>query len=660
MSKLLKKYQASGNVLLWSDFRNGSFKEIVSNANPTIQGTTVKWMNTKEGMSVFTSVVSAAYSGLNYATQSNTKGTILCYYKKTQDGPLLSGGSVQEVIQNNQSYQFLFNNNVYGIWSYAGTTGFKTSGYTPDSNSHFYSTVFESAGITDFYVDAIYKGTTSTWTAGATGAVLTVGYGADLNRQAGGGILMFAILNVKLTSEEVKQVYEEITTANIGIGNLKYNNIKLPTIQENDPLCVLHFDMKTKDGSNKLIDLKKPTRALTAGGIVSPVFENTNNLSGVKFNSGYLLYNTNNTDLWQAESRTVSAIVKITDVSVGVKAIAASSGTAFYVGLSADKLLTSFRNGSSVQTAPIGTIALKANSTYLLDYVLEKSNLDIIVSMYANGELNYSQTFLGAGILGSTTPLILGAGNTVSANAFIGSIYDVKYYRKALSSTEIANKYLAFAKQPLLKIDSKQMVQSLTTSTAGQQITNTPFIVSSGSFKVSNDGNKSWIECVTAGIAYMKSDLNCGTFMFEMYKGGASTTPFVGFMASVIGANNATNQNAWWLGAEVNERYNLIRSLAGAAGNKMYTDTGYISLSTPYKMLVTVDPARNFTIYIKGGSITNWIKSPTLINTNPVLDTNVATSKYIILSLGIGDKVTNLTWLQGVIDPTTNYQAINF
>lgn len=655
MSKLLKKYQASGNVLLWSDFRNGSIKDIIANTSPGIQGTTVKWMNTKEGMSVFTPTLSAAYSGLNYSPQTNTKGTILCYFKKTQDGTSI----IQETIQNNQSYQFLFYNNAYGIWSYAGTTGFKTSGYTPDSNSHFYSTVFESVGITNFYVDAIYKGTTSTWTAGATGAALTVGYGADLNRQAGGGILMFAILNVKLTSEEVKQVYEEITTANIGIGNLKYNNFRLPTIQENDPLCVLHFDMKTKDGSNKLIDLKKPTRALTAGGIASPVFENTNNLGGVKFNSGYLYYATNNSDLWQAESRTVSVIIKPTHLTGG-KIIVGSSGTAFYVGQTENKLLISFINASSVTRNMAGTTVLAINSTYVVDYVFEKSNLDITTTTYINGVLDRSLAYPGEGILASTTPLIIGSSNTVSANPFIGSIYDVKYYRKALSSTEIANKYLAFAKQPLLKINSKQMIQSLTTSTAGQQITNTPFIVSSGSFKLSNDGNKSWIECVTAGIAYMKSDLNCGTFMFEMYKGGASTTPFVGFMASEIGANNATNQNAWWLGAEVNERYNLVRSLAGAAGNKMYTDASYISLSTPYKMLVTVDPARNFTIYIKGGSITNWIKSPTVINTNPVLDTNVATSKYIILSLGIGDKVTNLTWLQGVIDPTTNYQAINF
>jgi hypothetical protein len=183
--------------------------------------------------------------------------------------------------------------------------------------------------------------------------------------------------------------------------------------------------------------------------------------------------------------------------------------------------------------------------------------------------------------------------------------------------------------------------------TAGH-LENTPFIVNSGSFKISRDTIEGKtckvIECVTAGLVYIP--ISCfhqtpieaayGEWKWWLNKGSTSNEINVLFVADVIGARGAAGQDAYIMRYPSTERFVFGESTAGAYADLSLSAAGYLSESgTWHSIKFTRSNDGAFTFYadntlvdVSGGS-----------GTNPTTDTTITSSRYIVFDLDAGDKV---------------------
>jgi len=157
--------------------------------------------------------------------------------------------------------------------------------------------------------------------------------------------------------------------------------------------------------------------------------------------------------------------------------------------------------------------------------------------------------------------------------------------------------------------------------------------VKSGSYKISDDGADKWLECVTAGMAYMPSYEAYGTWEFDLWKKDASHTVVIINHDKISSASNASNYNFIHRGTEeIDFRKEITAIIDGGA-------TTYAA-ETKHTVRITRDGANLFKLYMDGvliGSVTN---------------SSYTTAKYFVLDFDAGDKITNIKHWDQVIDPT--------
>lgn len=176
------------------------------------------------------------------------------------------------------------------------------------------------------------------------------------------------------------------------------------------------------------------------------------------------------------------------------------------------------------------------------------------------------------------------------------------------------------------------------------------FRVDSGSWKITDDGTEKWLENVTAGIAYIDSEKAFGTWQFDVYKKDVSNA-FAFFMASVIGGNSATGQDAYYIVVPPDESVLLGEVTNGTPAALFRTSVGYTAVETKYSLRVTRSALGVFTSYIKGGAFTEWTATVATTGSNPVTDLTTTTSKYFLLDFDAGDKISNIKFWEGVVSP---------
>ena len=175
---------------------------------------------------------------------------------------------------------------------------------------------------------------------------------------------------------------------------------------------------------------------------------------------------------------------------------------------------------------------------------------------------------------------------------------------------------------------------------------NSPFVVDSGSFKISSeeiDGELcKVIECVTTGICYVPTSLfgqtpteaAFGEWQFWVNKTGAATETRILFVSDVVGGETAAGQDGYSFQINGAERLAVLEMTAGGLSNKYLSDVSEVSTATWYRFTITRTSEGVCSLYTNGVLAGNAIDG-----SNPFTDTTVVDSKYLILELDAGDKI---------------------
>jgi hypothetical protein len=229
------------------------------------------------------------------------------------------------------------------------------------------------------------------------------------------------------------------------------------------------------------------------------------------------------------------------------------------------------------------------------------------------------------------------------------NISDVQVFNRALTQSEITALYQCGASAVNFKTDYGvcESVAAESATPPGTELSNSPFRIESGSFKISTDtiGGDTCkvIECVTAGVlqvptAYFHGDETqaaYGSWEWWTYKGTTGTLPNVGFIGNQNTGVNASGFNGYSIRFSDTERFQLFIVTNGSNTVKHQTDIDFIVPNTWYKTKVTRSSDGEFTTYLNDVlvDVTGGF------GTNPVTDTTYTTSKYIVLDLDAGDKI---------------------
>lgn len=237
-------------------------------------------------------------------------------------------------------------------------------------------------------------------------------------------------------------------------------------------------------------------------------------------------------------------------------------------------------------------------------------------------------------------------------------------FSKYLSDTEILSLYKKCASKPLFLEDFKGDPVSIAAEGGAQGGllggTGWKFGDTSGRFKVSSDTVFSdpyarVIECDTAGLLYREMQQAYGTWEWSFYKEGDGNVMDVLFVADTVGGESATGQDCYNFRFFSTEGNSFRESTNGTPDNLYFTANSYLAIQTWYTVRIVRRYDGQFSNYIKGGAFSAW----TLIDptggsgTNPVTDNTKTTSKFIVLDIDAGDKITDFQFYQGVLDPTT-------
>jgi len=157
---------------------------------------------------------SGSYNGTNsksvFGNASSLQistGTISCWIKSASPG-----ASYRFVFGKVTAYGMFLFNGVFGVYSWAGSSGFKSTGINlADGNWHHIAFVFESGTSNNYlYVDGVLKLTTSMTVSGQS-VQLTMGDSPGDNQFFNGLIDEANVYNVKLTQSQIQLIYNNGT-----------------------------------------------------------------------------------------------------------------------------------------------------------------------------------------------------------------------------------------------------------------------------------------------------------------------------------------------------------------------------------------------------------------------------------------------------------------
>lgn len=233
---------------------------------------------------------------------------------------------------------------------------------------------------------------------------------------------------------------------------------------------------------------------------------------------------------------------------------------------------------------------------------------------------------------------------------FNGLINPVKLYSKTLSDAEVLTDYQRGAR--LLRYRNTFLDAPVTLAASSRELSD--FQISTGTWKISEDSSsQKWLECVTAGVAYIPSTQAFGTFQWDVWKGSDVAAPFVLMISSKIGTYIEASQYAYMLHFSAVERFHFGETTNGVYSDKFYSVLDYGVTSTRYRIRVTRTHSGIFTTYVRGGVFTSWTQVSAFFGTNPFTDLTTTTSKFFCIDFDAGDKISNICMVEGVLDPTT-------
>lgn len=276
------------------------------------------------------------------------------------------------------------------------------------------------------------------------------------------------------------------------------------------------------------------------------------------------------------------------------------------------------------------------------------------INVYLDGVLQTA----GASVPGTSGVVALAVGSQQDDTLFEpGTYVAVRLLDVVLTSADAQARYLEFAKQQVYEQDFTQVPPTVSNVGAGAVIPGTDYTVESGTFKVgeNSDGEK-YLECVTAGHLTRPSSLVEGTFEFELYKGVATNQPVVSFVSSDRTRGALAGGYAYGIQMNIGTLARILCTEKNGGGpfNNWYTDTGYVATdSVRYRFRTTRSREGIMTVYIKGGTFTDWTVVDTTggMGSNPFTDTTITESSFMVFDLGSGDRIYLDRQYYGVVAP---------
>jgi hypothetical protein len=268
------------------------------------------------------------------------------------------------------------------------------------------------------------------------------------------------------------------------------------------------------------------------------------------------------------------------------------------------------------------------------------------VQFYIDGVATESKIFTAetGGVYNSTSTIRLGDETGGGIGGFLeGSISQPKIITRALTQAEITEEYQADAKAVNWKSDYG-VCESVAAETSGE-LSNSPFRIESGSFKLSTDtiGGDTCkvIECSATGLiqipaAYFHGDETqaaYGAWEFWVNKKLDGTRLRVGFIGDNPVDPNDPQYSGYAFQFSSGEAVTLVEFSNGTPSTLNSTSNSFVQIDTWYKMKITRSSNGEFTIYLDDVII------PVTTGTNPVTDTSNTISRHIVLDFDTGDKV---------------------
>jgi len=286
-------------------------------------------------------------------------------------------------------------------------------------------------------------------------------------------------------------------------------------------------------------------------------------------------------------------------------------------------------------------ILLTDGQTYHILVIYDRTNK--FIYRYINGIKSGTDKDITSvnGSVSSSGALLLGASYSSEYSPSI--IYSAKLYNRALTAEEVKDKWNKIANKPYIIEDfSDTQVGKFPrdwTRVSGthtiQQTTTDEGIVKKGTKYLRTD---------VAGIVAFPSNQAYGRWSFDLYKGGESNLLSVNFISDI--RDRTYNDAKYAFIVWSNETLRISKDDNGL----FITVNSYISNNTWYHIDIERTNAGVFSVYITGGAFT----TKTLVSTsggsgtNPVTDNTYTTSKYFVLDLDAGDRITNIKMYKGI------------
>jgi hypothetical protein len=516
------------------------------------------------------------------------------------------------------------------------------------NKNNIYIITRNSAGLCTLYINGTPVGTPLTQAGNiSTATPMTIGYdGVATTRTPNASIYLAEVYNHCLSETEIQKLTADFKTRSIVTKPKRGFITSKPTDLSKETGLVCAYNMQPK--GTTLVDIS----GNGYNGVCSNV---VNNQGGLLYMAGGKV--TGNATLQTESSSTNKTLLAVfkhatgtTSVNerIGIQLAKTSASTAFGIyiypttgsisGIYGDSANTKYLVPASNLTKELNTAALVQDGTS--------------VKLYINGVMTLSAN--DAGVVTYSTPVNfnIGTGPTF-ADSFNGTLFDSRFYNRALSEQEIKDYHNSFVKPALVECFCDAPAD-------GTNIVPREWIAGTGLFKAveatTDEGNyggikkgTKYLQCTSEGTISLPNKTAYGTFEFDFYKGTGNRLAVHLFHSSpnrLFGAGN-------YVIITSNQEVVLARILNGSAsGIVTNTAYNYIANNTWYRLRITRSNTGVFTTYIRGGAFTSW----TLVSVaggsgaNPGTDNNYTVGGYLILDADAGDRVANINIKNGIIN----------
>jgi len=615
MLDVVSKLKNEGVLKLYHEYRTGSFQDLSGNAN---HGTPAEiyWAGNSLGFNLNGGVVTVADS----AELQGTEFTLIVggYFNEPLGGERL----ISKRDAGGTNYDMSFSTGPLRISLYDGST---TDHVNYDmTGSRYVAINTASGGSFSAYANGLYIGDSSgSQVITPDDADIKIGnyYNSGLNTRSTLDYVL--IVNRLLTETEHAVLYAELSAKKFS--SKAYTvAASTPPVDTADSSLLLALDMRAVGG--KVKDL---TGQGQDGTILNGAYTKQTSLGPCLHFDG------------------IENAVDLTGFITG----ASDRTVAFWVKATQDKALSYLMDSDSSRlilawnTSTVGKIGFYDGSWHdvansptnnVWHYVVYVFNEELC-SIYINGEQVGSATPYNVRSVGGN--VAIGSAASFSSDFFPGDIKKVSVYSSAKSSAWILNQYL---KSTVTNFKTEYGAKiPINISSAGELLSNTPFVVNTGAFTLREEGSLKVIRCQTNGVLCVESSVfrqepsesAYGGWKFYFNVTSTSGLIYAMFVSDGVGTYNSPNTNNYHVPLTEAGTVLLRKNTLGSVTQLFASAPGVFDTDEFNQLEIKRDPYGSFYVYLNNELVT------TAAGSNPTIDNTHTLSRYICFEMDAGDKI---------------------